>query len=204
VRRIGGTERPVHLALESLEKQGYVRSRRVGNLRLWAADTTHPLHSVMRDILAKTIGLSAQIGDALRTEPGVTDAFIFGSHAANTEDVGSDIDIFVLTARGSSSRIDGKLDELSKRLSRTVNPIIWAEQDLENALKNELPILSALKRGPRIWLVGDEGEFDRRLGAPVRRRAAAGRSRPKGSTKQTASGRTERSASAPRSRRRRS
>jgi predicted nucleotidyltransferase len=204
VRRIGGTERPVHLALESLEKQGYVRSRRVGNLRLWAADTTHPLYSVMRDIFAKTVGLSAQIGDVLRTEPGLKAAFIFGSHAANTEDVGSDIDLFVLTAPGNSSRIDSRLDELSRRLSRTVNPIIWTEQDLENAMKNELPILSALKRGPRIWLVGDEGEFDRRLGASVQRRAAARRSGPKRSTKQTGSGRTERSASPPRPRRRRS
>jgi predicted nucleotidyltransferase len=204
VRRIGGTERPVHLALESLEKQGYVRSRRVGNLRLWAADTTHPLYGVMRDILARTVGLSAQIGDALRTEPGVKAAFIFGSHAANTEDAGSDVDVFVLTAPGRSSSIDSTLDELSRRLSRTVNPIIWTEQDLESAMKNELPILSALKRGPRVWLVGDEGEFDRRLGASVRRRAATGRSGPKSSSKQTGSRPTKRRASPPRPRRRRS
>ena len=204
VRRISGTERPVHLALESLEKQGYVRSRRVGNLRLWTADTTHPLYAVMRDIFTKTVGLSAQIGEALRTQRGVKAAFIFGSHAANTEDVASDIDVFVLTDSGKSSSIDSKLDELSKQLSRTVNPIIWTEQDLESAMNNDLPILSALKRGPRIWLVGDEGEFDRRLGASVRRRAAEGRSRPKGSAKQAGSGRAERRASAPRPPRRRS
>jgi predicted nucleotidyltransferase len=204
VRRIAGTERPVHLALESLDKQGYVRSRRVGNLRLWTADTTHPLYMVMRDILAKTVGLSAQIGDALRAHPGVKAAFIFGSHAANTEDVASDIDVFVLTAPGTTTRIDSNLDELSRRLRRTVNPIIWTDQDLENALKNELPILSGLKGGPRIWLVGDEGEFDRRLGTLVRRRGAAGRSGPEGSAKQTGSGRTKRSSSPPRPRRRRS
>lgn len=204
VRRIRGTERPVHLALESLEKQGYVRSRRVGNLRLWTAETTSPLYGVMRDILAKTVGLSAQIGDALRKDSGVEAAFIFGSHAANTEDAASDVDVFVLADPMKSSSIDTKLEELSRRLSRTINPIIWTGQDLENAMKNELPILSALKGGPRIWLVGDEGEFDRRLGAPIQRRAAAGRSGPKGSTKQTGSGRTKRGASAPRSRRRRS
>jgi predicted nucleotidyltransferase len=204
VRRIDGTERPVHLALESLEKQGYVRSRRVGNLRLWSGDTTHPLYSVMRDVLAKTVGLSAQLGDLLRNERGVRAAFVFGSHAANTEDVSSDIDLFVLTALGTSSSIDGKLDELSRRVSRRVNPIIWTEQDLANAMRNELPILSALKRGPKIWLIGDESEFDRRLAASVRRGAAKGRSRSKSSAEQTGSGRTKRSASPARPRGRRS
>jgi len=179
VRRISGTERPVHLALESLEKQGYVRSRRVGNLRLWSADTTHPLYSVMRDVLAKTVGLSAQLADALRNERGVQAAFVFGSHAANTEDVSSDIDLFVLTAPGTWASIDSKLDELSRRVSRRVNPIIWTEQDLANAVRNELPILTALRGGPKIWLIGDKGEFDRGLGTSVRRGAAKGRSRPR-------------------------
>jgi predicted nucleotidyltransferase len=204
VRRIGGTERPVHLALESLAKQGYVRSRRVGNLRLWSADTTHPLYSVIRDVLAKTVGLAAQIGEALRREAGVQAAFIFGSHAANTEHVSSDIDLFVLTAPGSSSRIDTTLNELSRRVSRSVNPIIWTERDLSSAADNKLPILSALRRGPRIWLIGDESDFDRRLGTSVRRRAAARRSRPERSAEQARPRRTQRSASPARPRRGRS
>ena len=195
VRRIGGTERPVHLALESLAKQGYVRSRRLGNLRLWSADTTHPLYSVMRDVLAKTVGLSAQLGDALSKQRGVEAAFIFGSHAADTEDVSSDIDLFVLTTPGNSSSIDSKLDDLSRQISRRVNPIIWTEQDLANAIRNELPILSAFRRGPRIWLIGDEHEFDRELGTSVRRSAAKGRSGPKGSAKQAGSRRAQRIAS---------
>jgi predicted nucleotidyltransferase len=196
VRRISGTERPVHLALESLEKQRYVRSRRVGNLRLWSADTAHPLYSVMRDVLANTVGLSAQLADALRGEPGLQAAFIFGSHAANTEDVSSDVDLFVLTAPGSSSSIDSKLDALSRRISRRVDPIIWTEQDLAKAVKKDLPILAALRRGPKIWLIGNETEFDRRLGASVRRGAAKGRARPKSSAEQTGSGRTKRVLSA--------
>lgn len=199
VRRVG-TERPVHVALVSLERQGYVRSRRVGNLRLWSEDTTHPLYSVMRDVLAKTVGLSAQLADALRNERGVQASFIFGSHAANTEDVSSDIDLFVLTAPGSWPSIDSTLDELSRRVSRKVDPIIWTEKDLANAAKNELPILTALRRAPRIWLIGDEREFDGRLGTSVRRRAATGRSGRKDSAKQTGSGRAQHRAGPARSR----
>ena len=204
VRRIDGTERPVHLALESLETQGYIRSRRLGNLRLWSADTTHPLYTVMRDVLAKTVGLSAQLADMLRAEGGVRAAFVFGSHAANTEDAGSDIDLFLLIVPGASSSIDNKLDGLSRRVSRRVNPIIWTDHDLEKAQKNELPILDALRRGPRIWLIGDEREFDRKLGTSIRRGSPTGRSGPKIGAKQTGSGRTERSAGPPRPRRGRS
>jgi predicted nucleotidyltransferase len=202
VRRIDGTERPVHLALESLDKQGYVRSRRVGNLRLWTADTTHPLYSVMRDVLAKAVGVSAQITEILSSERGVQTAFIFGSHAANTDDATSDIDLFVLAAPARSAGVDGTLDALSRRVSRTINPIIWTEHDLANALKNELPILTALKRGPRIWLIGDELEFDGRLGASVRRSGPKERSGSKGRAKQAGSGRKKRSASSARPRRR--
>jgi predicted nucleotidyltransferase len=201
VRRIDGTERPVHLALERLEKQGYVRSRRVGNLRLWTADTAHPLYSVMRDVLARTVGVSAQIAEVLSSERGVLTAFIFGSHAANTDDATSDIDLFVLAAPGRTAAVDGRLDTLSRRVSRRINPIIWTEHDLANALKNELPILTALKRGPRIWLMGDEREFVGRLGASVRRSAPKERSGPKSRTKQAGSGRTKRSASSARPRR---
>lgn len=204
VRRIDGTERPVQLALESLETQGYIRSRRLGNLRLWSADATHPLYTVMRDVLAKTVGLSAQLAEMLRTERSVRAAFVFGSHAAKTEDAGSDIDLFLLIGPGASLSIDSKLDDLSRRVSRRVNPIIWTDHDLENALKNELPILEALRRGPRIWLIGDEREFDRRLGTSVRRGSPKGRSRHKGGAKQAGSGRTERSAGPPRPRRARS
>jgi predicted nucleotidyltransferase len=202
VRRIGGTERPVHLALESLEKQGYVRSRRFGNLRLWTADTTHPLYGVMRDVLAKTVGVSAQIAEVLGSEGGVQTAFIFGSHAANTEDATSDIDLFVLAAAGRSAGLDRALDALSQRVSRRVNPIIWTGQDLAKAVMNELPILAALKRGPRIWLIGDEREFDGRLGTSVRRSTAEGRRGSKVSPKQTRPRRAQRRASPARPRRR--
>jgi predicted nucleotidyltransferase len=204
VRRIGGTERPVHLALESLAKQRYVRSRRVGNLRLWSADTTHPLYGVMRDVLAKTVGLSAQIAEALRKESGVQAAFIFGSHAANTEDVSSDIDVFVLTTAASSSRIDTTLEELSQRVSRRVNPIIWTERDLARAVENKLPILPALSREPRMWLIGDESDFDRRLGTSVQRRTAEGRSRPERGAEQARPRRAQRGSSPARPRRGRS
>src|SRR5438105_2789469 len=99
VRRVDGTEHPVHRALTLLEQQGLVDSERVGNLRLWSMRTTHPLYRGLREVFARTIGVISQIRELLEGQP-VELAFIFGSYAAGTDDAPSDTDLFVLGTAG--------------------------------------------------------------------------------------------------------
>ena len=65
VRRIEGTEHPVHRALTLLEAQGLVDSQRVGNLRMWSMPTTHPLYRGLREVFARTVGVTEQLRSAL-------------------------------------------------------------------------------------------------------------------------------------------
>src|SRR2546426_11743253 len=90
VRRLKGTPRPVHLALEGLERDGLVRSRRVGRLRLWSISTTHPLYGPLREILQRTLGVPARLRSELGKRSGVELAFVFGSFAPGTADAESD------------------------------------------------------------------------------------------------------------------
>jgi predicted nucleotidyltransferase len=162
VRRIGGTPRPVHLALEKLARQGLVDSRRVGPLRLWHIDPAHPLYRSLRELYARTVGVAARIASAMEDQRAVALAFIFGSYARGTDDVRSDIDVFVL-GDAKWAPLEDEARRLSEELGREVNFVTWKEADLARAVEQASPFLETLRRSEKIWIRGDDDEFERRL-----------------------------------------
>jgi predicted nucleotidyltransferase len=175
VRRIDGTEHPVHRALTLLEAQGVVVSQRVGNLRLWSMPTTHPLYRGLRDLFARTVGIAAQIRVALANEH-VELAFIYGSYAAGRDDESSDIDLFILGEIDWSSMPNIEGDVLA-RLGRELHVVRFSEEDLQRAIETGSPFFATIRDEPKIWVVGDDEALQQRLravggGARGRRRAA--------------------------------
>ncbi|HEX4743406.1 MAG TPA: nucleotidyltransferase domain-containing protein, partial [Candidatus Limnocylindria bacterium] len=182
VRRIGGTPRPVQLALEKLSRQGLIESRRVGPLRLWRMDPAHPLYRSLRELYARTVGVGARIAAVVAKQRGVDLAFVFGSYARGTDDLRSDIDVFVL-GDADWGPLEDVARELSKELAREVNFVSWKRADLSRAVEQASPFLDTLRRSEKIWIKGDDDELERRLtsvGREVRkRRPAVRRGRPR-------------------------
>lgn len=206
MRRIGGSPRPVQLALEKLERQGLIESRRVGNLRLWRMDPSHPLYRSLRELYARTVGVAARIAEAFRERRGVEIAFIFGSYARGDDDVRSDVDVFVLGDPEWRT-----LDELSRKLfdelRREVNFVTYQESDLRRAVEARSHFIETLRQSEKIWIVGDQDEFERRitsLDGQVRRRRPAAQRRPRGSGDEARARRAEPRARSSRKRRPRS
>jgi predicted nucleotidyltransferase len=171
VRRIGGTPRPVQLALEKLSRQGLIESRRVGPLRLWHMDPAHPLYRPLREMYARTVGVAARIAAAVATQKEVDLAFVFGSYARGTDDVRSDIDVFVL-GDADWGPLEDAGRELSRELGREVNFVSWKRADLLRAAEQASPFLNTLRRSEKIWIKGDDDELERRLaslGGEIRR-----------------------------------
>src|SRR5438034_9316785 len=127
VRRVQGTPRPVQLAVESLEQEGLIKSRRVGKLRLWSVSTTHPLHEAIRQIAERTLGLPARLRKEFAGARGIEVAFIFGSFAAGSTDAGSDVDVFVLGAPDWRA-VAKTTRELGMLFGRDVNLVAWTHQ----------------------------------------------------------------------------
>ncbi len=96
VRRLSRSPRGVHVALEQLESEGLLRSRRLGRLRLWSIATGHPLYEPLRQIVQRTLGIPSRLRADLRTSGGIDLAFIFGSFVTGTQDADSDLDVFAL------------------------------------------------------------------------------------------------------------
>lgn len=161
VRRIDGSPRPVQLALEKLLRQGLVESRRIGPLRMWRMDPANPLYPALRDIYARTVGLVAQLRTILEREAGVHSAFVFGSYARGDDDVRSDIDVFIVGDLPGQDLLES-LQALEAKLGREINPVVWSERELLARAREKAPFLMTLLAEPKIWIVGDEDEFNRR------------------------------------------
>lgn len=161
VRRIQGTPRPVQLALEKLLRQGLVESRRIGPLRMWRMDPANPVYPALRDLYARTVGLVAQMRTTLQREAGVDYAFVFGSYARGDDDVRSDIDVFIVGDLRGPLLLE-KLQALEAALSREINPVVWSRPELLTRAREQSPFLMTLLAEPKIWIVGDEDDFNRR------------------------------------------
>jgi DNA-binding transcriptional ArsR family regulator len=129
----------IHHEADRLTEGGLVRSRRVGNVRLIAADTSHRLTRPLTDLLTATYGPVPVVTDLLSGTPGISHAYIYGSwaarHAGQPGPVPADLDVLVV---GSVDLDD--LDEIARsardRLGLDVNihrvgPRTWgsSEQD---------------------------------------------------------------------------
>src|SRR5207245_4277903 len=179
VRRVDGTERPVQLALERLERQGVVQSRRFGNLRLWRMDKGNPLYRSLRELSSRTIGVGAELRSAFARETDVELAFIFGSYARGDDDVTSDIYLFVLGQPNWQS-LGETTQRLNRRLGREVNAVVWTTIELKKAIQSGSAFWSSLMAEPKLWLIGSEVDLEqrvRRLESEVRGRAPRRESR---------------------------
>ncbi|MGH2491869.1 MAG: nucleotidyltransferase domain-containing protein [Candidatus Limnocylindria bacterium] len=161
VRRIDGSPRPVQLALEKLLRQGLIESRRVGPLRMWWMDPVNPLYPALRDLYARTVGLVAQLRTILEREASVRYAFVFGSYARGDDDVRSDIDVFIVGDLRGHDLLES-LQSLEATLGREINPVMWSGRELLTRARESAPFLMTLLAEPKIWIVGDEDEFNRR------------------------------------------
>jgi len=75
-----------------LWEAGVLRESRMGNQRLFQANTDFPLYPELRSICAKSFGLAGMLREALAPlVDEIDEAFVFGSVARGTDTAGSDI-----------------------------------------------------------------------------------------------------------------
>ena len=141
--------------LNSLEEQGWVISRRQGNLRLFRINDRHPLFEEVRSVARKTAGIEAQLKKVVCGLPSVTLAFIYGSYAADTMRPDSDVDLLVV-ARGSDVEDDlvAGLASLEKTLGREVNYKFYTERVFKDRRRAKDPFLKEVLSAKHILLKG--------------------------------------------------
>ena len=119
-------------------------------------------------MILKTVGLGDALKDTLGVRRDVAAAFIYGSYARDTEDMTSDIDLFII---GSVSlrALQGAVSEIESRTKREINPTLYSSAELRRKCRQKNHFVLSVLRGPKLFLKGDDDGL---------RRLASGRKAP--------------------------
>lgn len=168
-KQVGASERTLRRAVN----EGTLRGKRLSPRRL-------KLSAAEKDYVLKRWGLLAQLRLALRTEPNVRFALLFGSAARGEDSEGSDVDLLVEMRDSSLVRLADLELKLERLLGRRVEVIA-----LDDAQENPLLLAEAAREGRVIvdregrWasFSAEDERFEQRVSSEYRsrkRRALAG------------------------------
>ncbi|MFH1286004.1 MAG: nucleotidyltransferase domain-containing protein [Candidatus Micrarchaeota archaeon] len=167
-RRIDASPIYVKKELETLGQLGLVKSRSVGNLRVWERNEESPVYKELRGLFLKTEMVGEEIGKYFEGSD-VKYAFIYGSFAKGSEKEHSDVDLFVVGKVDEKEFVES-LSRSEKKLGREINYLLWEEAEFEEKAREGNYLLMTIVKNQIIWLKGDEDEFRK----AVRRRSYRG------------------------------
>ena len=149
----------LHRELKLLSEAGLLQRSTAGNQVRYQVDRACPIQEELAGIFRKTAGLADVLRDALAPIAGkVRVAFIFGSVAQGKERATSDVDVLVVGSASFSAVVEA-LSQASGRLRRDVNPVVMTKAAFEAKLASRDRFVARVAREPKIFLLGDAGEF---------------------------------------------
>ena len=157
----------VQRELAKLTSCGLVTRQQVGNQVHYRANTRSPVFPELKSLVVKTFGVAERLRNALHIlEERVAVAFIYGSFAKGAESADSDLDVIVIGDVSFSEVVDA-LGPAQEQLFREVNPTVYPVQEFLAKLTARHHFVTSLVGQPKIFLIGDEDEFERMVGTRV-------------------------------------
>lgn len=159
VRAVGKGMGATQRELTNLTSSGIVVRRRMGNQVYYKANKENPIFIELRNLILKTTGAYAIIGDSMeRIAQTIDVAFIYGSFARGEETVGSDIDIMVV-GDVDVQDVASALYPLHETLGRAINPTVYSREDFTDRISKGNHFLMTVLKEPKHFLIGDENEL---------------------------------------------
>lgn len=139
--------------LARLTKAGIVRSERVGNLRMFRANSDSPVFSELVSLTRKTLGVDDLLRTALQALDGkLMGAWIYGSVAKQTDTADSDVDVLLVGVGLSLAEVLQCLEPVEQQLGRKINPSCYTEQEFERRLADPDSFVSKIWQQPKVNL----------------------------------------------------
>lgn len=149
----------VQRELARLERAGLVVRTPRGNRIYYTADRRHPAFEDLKRVVVKTVGLGDALRAALAALTGrVRAAFLYGSAAAGREAAGSDLDLMIVGDL-TSSEAAAVLGPVARTLGRELNPAVYPLAEFRKKAREGHHFISAVLKGPKIFLVGGEDDL---------------------------------------------
>ena len=149
----------LHRELKLLTDAGLLQRSQAGNQVRYQVNRACPIQEELAGIFRKTAGLADVLREALAPIASkIRLAFIFGSVAQGKERATSDVDVLVV-GPASFAAVVGALSRAGGRLRRDVNPVVMTKGAFEAKLASRDRFVARVAREPKIFLLGDAGEF---------------------------------------------
>lgn len=166
---LGAAQREV----KHLSDAGIIRRTVRGHQVFYQANPDCPIFGELKGLMVKTTGVADVLRAALAPLAAqIRVAFIYGSVAKLAQRNGSDADVMVVGEPGFGEVVSA-LGSAQKTLAREINPTVYSPAEFRSKLKAGHHFLTAVIRGKKVFLIGDEHELAglgaRRLGKPAQK-----------------------------------
>lgn len=138
--------------IDNFVRAGLLQEERRGNQRCLQINQDFPLYKDLRSICLKTFGLSEVLKVALEPlSSQITEAFIFGSVASNTDRADSDIDLMVIGSVLLIPLMDA-VAPIEKILGRSIHVNLHDDAAWQDLLAND-PVIQRIINLPTIRIL---------------------------------------------------
>ena len=146
----------VQRELSRLEQTGLLIAERRGNQKHYRANPNAPIFDELCSIVRKTVGIEAQIQEALAPLAArISVALIYGSVAKKTDTAQSDIDLLIVADDLTLEDLYSALSIAEQQLGRPVNPTLLTRSELDKRRTSGNPFLERVLSGPVSPLIGE-------------------------------------------------
>ena len=143
--------------LAKLEGSELIVAPRIGHQKHYQANAASPLHSELRNIVLKTVGLAEPLRDALKpVSSAIRAAFVYGSVAKATDQSASDIDLMIISDTLTYGEVFGALEKVTRIVGRKVNPTVYTSAEFSKRARKENGFMTRVLQQPKLWVIGSE------------------------------------------------
>ena len=125
----------------------------------YQANMTCPIFEELASILRKTSGVVDVLAEALTSVSKKIDvAFIFGSVARGTENLGSDIDILIIGDLSFTEAVKA-LYPAQVVVKREINPKIYTKSEWNKLAKDKNSFMKKILQEPKLFIIGENDDL---------------------------------------------
>ena len=163
LRRLTGLgSASVQRELNRLADAGLLESRAVGNMRQFQANPLAPVFNELVALTRKTMGTVPVLQKALSSLlPDLIAAWVYGSVAKQSDKARSDIDVMLVGADLTLSRVLATLEPAEAQLGRKINPSCFTQQEFERRWNEPDSFVRQVLSQPTLPVIGDLNELAR-------------------------------------------
>lgn len=147
--------------LARLQRLGVLVCQARGRQKHYRANPACPIYAELRGVASKTAGLADILRQLLEPlSAKVVVAFVYGSQATGTSQAASDVDLMVVGKVGFGEVV-AALQPAQEKLGREINPTVYSTAEFHAKLVAGHHFVKSVMEGPKVFVIGDDGELAR-------------------------------------------